>query len=85
MERSAQTDTVPHPRTTQVATQTGPPLRNYCAELKAEIARTERLKRHNEAMSQLWEQAASREADLKHIIDENLVALKAKEKEVLDL
>ena len=76
------TDTTPLPRTTQAATQTGPPLRNYWAE----IARTERLEqRHKEAMGQLREQAASREAEVKQMFDEHSVALKAKEKEVLDL
>ena len=86
MERSAQTDTVPLSRSTQVATQTWPPLCNYRAELKAEIARTERMEqRHNEAMGQLRGQAVSREVEVKQIIDENSVALQAKEKEVLDL
>ena len=40
---------------------------------------------HNEVMDQLREQAASREAELKQIIDENSAALQAKEKEALDL
>ena len=41
--------------------------------------------RHNEAIGQLREQVASREAEIKQMIDEYLVTLKAKEKEVLDL
>ena len=86
MERSAQTDTVPLPQTTQAATQTGPPMRNYQAELKAEIARTKYVEqRHNEAIGQLQEQAANREGEIKEMIDEHSDALKAKEKEVLDL
>ena len=36
-------------------------------------------------MGQLREQAASREAELKQLIDENSTSLKAKEREVLDL
>ena len=84
MEKYAQTDTVPQPQTTQAATQTRPPLRNYRAELKAEIAQTERMEqRHNEEIGQLREQAASLEAELKQMIEEHSVALKAKEKEVL--
>ena len=65
MEKSSQTDTTSLPRTTEAATQTGPPLRIYRAKLKAEIARTERLKQqHKEAMGQLTEQLASQEAEL---------------------
>ena len=118
MEQFAQTDTTSLPRTTQAATQTGPPLRDYRAELKAEIARSERLEKwhkeamgrlreqaasqeaelrakiahaelmawqYNETMGQLREQAASREAELAQRIEEHSVALKAKEKEVLEL
>ena len=49
-----------------VATQTGPPLRDYRAELKAEITRNERLeKRLRETISQLQEKAAAREAEFK--------------------
>ena len=40
-ERSTQTDMVPCPRTTQAATQIGPPLRDYQDELKAQIALAE--------------------------------------------
>ena len=77
MEKSTQTDTVP---------QTGPPLRNYRAKIKAEIVRTERMEqRHEEGMGQLREQVASREVEVKKMFDEHLVASKAKEKEVLDL
>ena len=66
MEQFAQTDTTSLPRTTQAATQTGPPLRDYQAELKAEIAQSERLEKwHKEAMGRLKEQAASWEAELK--------------------
>ena len=66
MEKSAQTDTTPHPQTTQAATQTGPPLRNYRTELKAKIVRNERIEqRQKEAIGQLREQAVSREAELK--------------------
>ena len=36
-------------------------------------------------MSQLWEQEASHEAELKQTIDENSAVLKEKEREVLDL
>ena len=56
------------------------------AELKAELARTKHMEQqHDEALGQLREQAASREAELKQISDEHSAALKAKEKEVLDL
>ena len=66
MEQFAQTDRISLPRTTQAATQTGPPLWNYRAELKAEIARSERMEHwHKEAMGRLREQAANREAELK--------------------
>ena len=66
MERSTQMDKVPHPRTTQAATQTGPPLRNYRAELKAQIARAELAEQqHNDAIAQLREQVVGREAELK--------------------
>ena len=118
MEQFAQTNTTSLPRTTQAATQTGPPLRNYRDELKAEIARSEHLEKwHREAMGCLWEQAASREvevkaelahteliaqqynatmgqlreqavsreAELAQRIEEHSLALKAKEKEVLEL
>ena len=48
--------------------------------------RTEYLEqRHKEAIGQLREQAASREAEVKQMVDEHSFALKAKEKEVLDL
>ena len=40
---------------------------------------------HNEVMDQLREQAASREAELAQRMEEHSVAMKAKEKEVLDL
>ena len=118
MEQFAQTDTTSLPRTTQAATQTGPLLRNYRAELKAKIARSERLEKwHKETMGRLREQAANREAELKtelthtelmaqqynatmgqlreqttsrepelaQRMEEHSVAMKAKEKEVLDL
>ena len=69
MEQFAQTNTTSLPRTTQVTTQTGPPLRDYRAELKAEIARSERLEKwHKEAMGRLREQARSREDELKAVI-----------------
>ena len=66
MERFAQTDITSLPRTTQAATPTGPPLRDYRAELKAEIARSESLEKwHKEAMGRLREQVAGREDELK--------------------
>ena len=56
------------------------------AELTAELALTKHMEQqHNEAIGHLREQAAIREAELKQRIDEHSVALKAKEKEVLDL
>ena len=55
-------------------------------ELMAELARTKHMaQQHNEAIGQIREQATSREAELKQRIDEHSAALKAKEKEVLDL
>ena len=65
MEQFAQTDTTSLPQTTQAATQTEPLLRDYRAELKSEIARSERLEKwHKDAMARLKEQATSREAEL---------------------
>ena len=65
MEKFTQTDTPSPPPTKQVATQTTPPLRDYRAELKAEIARSDRREQwHKEAMARLKEQATSREAKL---------------------
>ena len=65
MEKFAQTDTPSPPPTKQAATQTWPPLRDYRAKLKAEIARSDRREQwHKEAMARLKEQAASREAKL---------------------
>mgnify|MGYP006973847085 CR=1 FL=1 len=65
MEQFAQTDTTSLPRSKQAATQIGPPLREYRAELKAEIVRSERREKwHTEAMACLKEQATSREAEL---------------------
>ena len=59
------TETPPPRPTKQVATQTGPPLRDYRAELKAEIARSDRREQwHKEAMARLQEQASSRVAEL---------------------
>ena len=56
------------------------------AELKAKIAHDELMAQHyNDTMSQLQEQAASREAELAQRMEEHSVAMKAKEKEVLDL
>ena len=55
-------------------------------ELMAELARTKHMaQQHNEAIGQIREQAVSRETELKQRIDEHSAALKAKEKEVLDL
>ena len=55
-------------------------------ELTVELARTKHMEQqHNEAMGHLREQAAIQEGELKQRIDEHSVALKAKEKEVLDL
>ena len=101
-----------------MATQAGPLFRDYRAELKAEIVRSERLEKwHKEAMGRLREQAVgredelkaeiahaelmaqqynatmdqlrgqatSREAELAQKTEEHSVALKAKEKEVLEL
>ena len=79
-------DTVPHPRTTQAATQTRPPLRDYQDELKAQIALAELAEQHhNEVIGQPQEQAAGREADLKQLLAESSAALQEKEREVLDL
>ena len=51
--------------TTQAATQIGPPLRDYRAELKAEIVRFDcREQWHKEAMARLKEEASSRVAEL---------------------
>ena len=59
------TETPPPRPTKQVATQTGPPLRDYRAELKEENARFDRREqRHKEAMARLKEDAASRIAEL---------------------
>ena len=70
----------------QAATQTDPPSRNYQDGLKAQIALAELAQqRHKEATGQLREQATSREADLKRLLDESSAALKAKEREVLDV
>ena len=80
------TDRVPRPQTTQAATQTGPPLRDYRDELKAQIARAELAEQqHNDAIAQLQEQAADREAELKRLLAESSVALKAQEREVMNL
>mgnify|MGYP000173227332 CR=1 FL=1 len=85
-EKSTQTDRAPCPRTVQASTQTEPPSRNYEEELKEQVAITEEAKkRHNEAIAQLGEQAAGREADLKRLLDESSAKLQAKEREVLDL
>ena len=80
------TDRVPRPQTTQAATQTGPPLRDYRDELKAQIALAELAEQHhNEAIGQLREQAAGREANLKRLLAESSAALKAQEREVMNL
>ena len=56
------------------------------AERTAKRARTKHMEQqHNEAIGHLREQVAIREVELKQRIDEHSVALKAKEKEVLDL
>ena len=56
------------------------------AELTAEIAHTELMaQQYNETMGQLREQAASREAELAQRMEEHSIALKEKEKEVLEL
>ena len=80
------TDRVPRPQTTQAATQTGPPLRDYRDELKAQIALAELAEQHhNEAIGELWERVAGREANLKRLFAESSVALKAQEREVMNL
>ena len=57
----------PPPRPTkEEATQTGPPLRDYRAELREEQRRTERHEqRHQDAMARLKEEASNRMAELK--------------------
>ena len=60
-----ETETPPPQPTKQVATQTGPPLRDYRAELKEEIVRFDRQEQwHKETMARLKEEAASRIAEL---------------------
>ena len=55
-------------------------------ELKVEIAHAKLMaQQYNATMHQLWEQATSREAELAQKMEEHSVALKAKEKEVLEL
>ena len=55
-------------------------------ELKAVIAHAELMaQQYNATMDRLREQAASREAELVQKMEEHSVALKAKEKELLDL
>ena len=61
-------------------------LRKQAASQEAELAQTKHIEQqHNEAIGHLREQVAIREVELKQRIDEHSVALKAKEKEVLDL
>ena len=56
------------------------------AELKAEIAYAELMaQQYTETMGQLREQVTSQEAELTQRMEEHSVALKAKEKEVLEL
>ena len=58
MDKVTQTKAPSPLPTKQAATQTGPPLRDYRAELKAEIARSDRREQwHKEAMAHLQEQA----------------------------
>ena len=65
VEKVTQTEAPSPLPTKQAATQTGPPLRDYRAELKAEIVRSDRREQwHKEAMARLKEQATSREAEL---------------------
>ena len=88
-EKSTQTDRAHCPQTVQASTKTKPPARNYEEELKAQVAITKEAKKcHIEAIAQLgelWEQAARWEADLKHLLDETMTKLQAKEREVLQL
>ena len=64
-EQSTHMDTPSPPPNTEASTQTGPPIRDYRAELKAEIARSKRHENwHKEAMDRLKVQATSREAEL---------------------
>ena len=63
----------------QAATQTNPPSHNYQDELAAQIALVELAQqRHNEAIAQLREQAASQEADLKQLLAERSTTLQEK-------
>ena len=88
-EKSTQTDKAHRPQTVQASAQTEPPSRNYEEDLKAHVAITEEAKKHhNEAitqLSELREQAAEREVDLKQLLDERTTKLQAMEKEVVDL
>ena len=68
------TTIAPSPRLTQeVATQTGPPLRDYRAELREEQWRTERHERHHqEAMARLKEEASQRMAEIRALADRKI-------------
>ena len=101
--------------TYEVATQTGPPLRDYRAELRDEQRRTERhdrqhqedmarqkeeasqqiadiiaqadrkIREQHEALARLQAQAASRETELEHQLEEYRVAVADKEQTIYEL
>ena len=70
-------------------TQTEPPTRNYEEEIAAQIAITEKTKKHHEEdmaqLGKLREQVAKREAKLKRLLEERIAKLQATEKEVANI
>ena len=80
VEKVTQTEAPSPFPTKQAATQIGPPLRDYRAELKAEIPRSDHREQwHKDAMALLKEQASNRVAELtthaEHMVREHNEAM----------